>query len=151
QGDSWWGRLRGKLQAAEDHAFSKQVQVYVREVKIQGNPVDPAKVLEQLREARKRKLLDQGSLTPGDLARQASDFVKFRDPAAQLELERRAVKGIAEVLGHEFKYLRAFLMIESDKSECLIAAAVRYFFRRAVEQDEELARGLQFAQFERMQ
>lgn len=151
QGESWWGRVRGRLQPAEDRAFSQQVQLYLSQVKLAGNTVDPAKVLEQLREARRRKLLDQGSLTPADLARQAGEFARFRDPAAQLQLERRATRAIADALRHEFAHLGAFLAIESQSNESLIAVAVRYFFRRAVEQDEQLARGLAFAQFEQLQ
>src|SRR5262245_15363811 len=38
QGESWWGRVRQRLSAADDRAFSQQVQLYLQQVRLEGNP-----------------------------------------------------------------------------------------------------------------
>lgn len=151
-GDSWWDRLRGKLTPAEDHAFAAQVRQFLSQARLDGVSVDRQKCLAELRDARKRKLLETGSLASPDLTRQADELLRYRDPAGQIDAEMKAARSIANALRPDYQHLAAFLHVQvhQRQGESLLAVAVRYFFRRAVEEDAQLARGLDFVRFEKL-
>jgi formylglycine-generating enzyme required for sulfatase activity/tetratricopeptide (TPR) repeat protein len=151
-GDSFWDRCKVVLSSGDDKAFREQVRAF-----LDANPLsaDSAGVrdvcLQELRTARKNKLLAGGSLDPKALAQQAGAFAGFADPQAVLTAEWQAVDHMAEELrqaGHA--NLAQLLSSRPPQGMPLLVVAVRYFFRRQVETDQELFHGLAFAQLERL-
>src|SRR5262249_52709819 len=105
--------------------------------------------LRELRAARKSGLLFADQLQPEDLAKRAADLARFEDPAALLEREGHILDGMAGELraaGHAS--LAHLGPRRAGAAPPLLACAVRFFFRLAVERDDELYRGLSYAQWE---
>ncbi len=150
-GDSWWDQLKSKVQPGEERAFGQQIQTFLQTKQLDGISLDRLKCLEQLRAARKRKLLDSGSLTNQDLTRQAGDFARFSDPTTLVQRESQTVVALADTLRGDYPHLAALLTIQARQGETLLAIGVRYFFRRAIEEDPQLAQGLAFARMGRLQ
>ena len=88
------------------------------------------------------------------LAYQAGRFASFANPLALLAAERQALAAVAGSFpGDRFRHLRQLLAMAPCTSSAgadvvqetpLLAAAVRYFFRREVEEEPELFQGLAF-------
>jgi serine/threonine protein kinase len=152
-GDSWWDRCKGLLGRAEDRAFRSQVQAFLEAAGPQTAPQREEvrrRCLDELRAARKAGHLLEGSLAAEQLAREAGAFAAFSDPVKLLEAQRKALGRIGlELQRHGYSHLADWFA--AGKGPALLASAVRYFFRRAVEEDEQLFRGLAFAQLERLQ
>src|SRR5262249_37008776 len=140
-GESLWNRL----DRAEDRAFRGQVRSFLDALPLPelfGKSEFRAACLNDLRQARRRGLL-LGPIVAGELTAQAGAFTRFTDPAALLEAERQALAGLAgEVEGGGHAALAWLLRQPAQPGESLIVIAVRYFFRREVEADAELAQRL---------
>jgi tetratricopeptide (TPR) repeat protein len=107
------------------------------------------KCLEELRAARKSQALAAGTLDPHQLAEGTADFARFSEPTHRLDAEWRMVVGVVNGLdraGH--KSLAWLLGQRPAEGSPLLVVAVRYFFRRAVEEDQKLFQGLSFARLE---
>jgi serine/threonine protein kinase len=154
-GESFWSRCRVAFSSGDNKAFREQVRTFLDGVSL---PVftDPARFREQclreLHEARKAGILDEG-IDASTLARQAGAFARFSDPQALLDAEW----GIMELVAGEFRKLgyphlgELLAMRPSQHGPPLLVIAVRYFFRRSVEEDQALFQGLTFAQLETLQ
>jgi hypothetical protein len=96
-GDSFWDRCKVVLSSGDDKAFREQVSAF-----LDANPLsadgDRGVCLQELRTARKNKLLAGGSLDPKALAQQAGAFAGFADPQAVLTAEWQAVDRMADEL-----------------------------------------------------
>ena len=103
--------------------------------------------LEELRAAQSRGALKGDNLAPSYLARAAGDFARFIDPQAIIEAEWMLVERTAGELRESCPKLYTILVARtsSGRRPSLLAVAVRYYFRREVESDPELFRGLAFA------
>src|SRR5262245_31129052 len=144
-GESLWGWL----DPAEDRAFRQQVRAFLDVATVPGvtgqGPEHRQACLRDLKAARRAGLLTSGSLEPKDLARGTADLARFGDPQALLDAEWKAVEALAGELdqaGH--RTLAHFLLLRPTAEAPLITVAVRYFFRRQIEADAALARGLAF-------
>jgi len=83
------------------------------------------------------------------LARAAHTFATFGDPKAMLEAERQALAGLAdEVDKAGFTALAWLLRQPVEAGQSLVVVAVRYFFRREVASDPQLARQIVFSHVE---
>ncbi len=148
-GESLWSWL----DRTEDKALRRQVRAFLDVTPLAGLPGHGPEfrqaALRELRKVRKAKALAAGSLDPRELARQAGAFARFSDPQALLEAEWQAIDQLADDLRRAgYKNLAHLLALRPAQGPSLLAVAVRYFFRRAVETDAELSRGLAWASWE---
>ncbi len=90
------------------------------------------------------------SWTCGNCARQAGQFAGFANPVALLAAEKHALAELAGSFpGDHLAHLRRLLELTPAGGSPLLVSAVRYFFRRAVEEDSELFQGLAFILIEK--
>jgi serine/threonine protein kinase len=154
-GDSFWQRCRGLLAGGEDRALRDQVRVLLGSAHLPEVARDDAFRAECLRElqgARRAGVLMHGGVDFQHLARQAGSLVRFTDPTQRLDAEWQTLGQVADELRQAgYPRLGEFVALRPPGGESLLAVAVRYFFRRAVEEDRELFQGLAFAQLDRLQ
>ncbi|MCE9562577.1 MAG: protein kinase [Planctomycetes bacterium] len=150
-GDSLWDRLKGSLAAADMKAFKHDVRGLLAAANVDGNyPVDRKAAARELRAARQAGLLRPTGLTPAGMAESVGVFARFDNPTELAAAQWRATGAVATDLAAEgYPALAAVVAFKPGGSSLpLLGVAIRYFFRRAVEQDAELARGLTFAKLE---
>lgn len=153
-GDSWWERCKAAVARAEDKAFAQQVRTFLDTAKwpeLANRTKFREQCLAELRAARKAGCLS-GEIRERELAEKVADFARFSDPLRLLDAEWQMVDGMALALKPKYANL-AWLLTHRPKDGgsdriSILVAGVRYFFRRAVEEDEKLARGLTFAQLD---
>jgi uncharacterized protein (TIGR03067 family) len=151
-GDSLWDRCKAAVARAEDRAFARQVRAFLDATPLPELPGETEfrqKCLEELRAARKGRALTAGSLDPRQLAEGTASFARFSDPTSLLDAEWRSVVGLAgQVKEAGFPSLAWLLAQRPRQGTPVLVAGVRYFFRRAVEEDPKLFQGLSFAKLE---
>ncbi len=151
-GDSLWERCKATIGRAEDKAFAQQVRAFLDATQLPeltGKAAFRQKCLEELRAARKGKALTAGTLDPRQLAQRTAHFARFSDPTRLLDAEWQAVIGFAtQVKEAGFPDLAWLLSQRPRHGLPILIVAVRYFFRRAVEDDQKLFQGLSFAKLE---
>jgi serine/threonine protein kinase len=149
-GESLWSWLdRG-----EDKAFRQQLRAFLDTTPLAGlpshGPEFRQQCLRELRAADKSGVLG-GSLDGGEAARQAADLRRYGEAPELLRAEWQALDGIAQELKQAgFPNLAHFLGLRPSAGRPLLIIAVRYFFRRQVEGEAELTRGLALAWQERL-
>jgi tetratricopeptide (TPR) repeat protein len=90
-------------------------------------------------------------VTPEELRRSVGPFARQGDQAAVLAREQTAIREMAAVLEREHYPNLAWLIgQEVQNGQGLLVLAVKYYFRREVETNEELARSLEFTQLENL-
>jgi hypothetical protein len=152
-GDSLWDRIKVGLARREDQEFRTQVRAFLDATPL-GNlaghgPEFRQQCQRELRAARKQGLLAPEALDASRLAGQAAALLRFADPQARLDAEFRVLEGLAgELRQAGFPSLARFLILRPQQDAPLLLVAVRYFFRREVERDQELFQGLTHAQLE---
>jgi serine/threonine protein kinase len=140
-GDTFWERCQVRLARAEDRAFREQARAFLDGAGIVDGAESRRHCLDELRRARQGGLLN-GFVPTGEKAVGA-----FGDPVKILDRTQSSLQEIADALAAAgFSHL-ARLAAPAD-GPSLLAVAVRHFFRRAVETDPELHRGLTFARLE---
>lgn len=151
-GDSFWERCKATFTSAEDRNLSTQVRDFLDKVPLNELPGNRAEFrrecLDQLRRARRAGTLSRGQLDPRKLEQAGSSLARYADPSALLQAEWQAVGRMADELRPNYPLLAQFVGLQTGTELPLLAVAARYYFRRAVEQDAELARGLSFARLE---
>ncbi|HYT87505.1 MAG TPA: tetratricopeptide repeat protein, partial [Gemmataceae bacterium] len=151
-GDSLWTRLKGLLSPADEKAFRQQIRTLLQLAPLPDHPDREQfcqAALAELQAARKAGLLGGVSIDVSVVARRVGTLSSFADPAQRLEAEYLAVQEIAIDLQQAgYRYLAWLLGQRPTKGAPLLVLAMRYFFRREVEIDAELARGLTFSQLE---
>jgi len=142
-GESVWNRFN----SAEDKAFRVQLRAFLDAMplaELESKEHYRRQCLQDLHDARRKGLLF-GHLVAEDLAQRAGAFARHTDPVALLQVERQAILEMAnEVYQAGFKALGWLLGQQAHPGQSVIVVAVRYFFRREIETDEVLARGVQF-------
>jgi serine/threonine protein kinase len=140
-GDTFWERCQVRLARAEDRAFREHARAFLDVV---GQPADAdfrRRCLDELRRARQAGLLS-APVPSGEAA-----LAAFGDPLKVLDRSQNSLEEITDGLRSAGLPHLARLVAPTQKPS-LLAAAVRYFFQRAVEADPELHRGLTFARLE---
>ncbi|MGL4555624.1 MAG: hypothetical protein ACRC33_31020, partial [Gemmataceae bacterium] len=154
-GDSWWDKVKASLARREDQAFREQVNAFLRSTPLANLPSHPpefrARALADLRAARKAGAL-AGPIDPQRLAAQGGPFARFADPQALIEAEWQALDAVVGSL-REARYaaLAEFLALRPHGEMPMLVVAVRYFFRRELEDDAALTAALSFAKLEQIQ
>ena len=151
EGESLWT----SLDRTEDKAFRQQVRTFLDAVpllELAGKTQFRKQCARDIRKARKAGLLSSGALDPRELAGGLGMFARFHDPQSILNAEWQALEGMGQCLRQEgYRSLGDLFQIRPAKGAPLLVIAVRYFFQRAVEGDEQLFRGLAFARLESLQ
>jgi tRNA A-37 threonylcarbamoyl transferase component Bud32 len=135
------------LERTEDRAFRQQVRAFLDATPLAGlpghGPEFRQECLRELRAARRAGLLLDGRLEAAELAEKAADLARYSDPQARLEAEWRSLEQLALELRQAGHGALAHLVeLRPAQGRPLLLLAVRYFFRREVESDEQLFRGL---------
>ncbi len=147
-GDSWWKRVKSTLGRSEDQVFAGQVRAFLDAAplpELTGKDSFRLACLDDLKAARKKGLLTHVP-DGGDL------FTRYLDPKSLLNSELEVMADVAALLkeaGHA--NLAHLLSLQAAQGQSLLVVAVRYFFRRAVEEDDRLSRGLTFTQLDQLQ
>lgn len=152
-GESWWQRCKDLLSAREEQVLRSQIQSFLRSAEAQGLPARGEdfcrKCLEELRAARKARVVPGEEPRLDEAARQARAMARYSGPARMAEVEMKALEGVAEGLqGRGYPHLAEYVALRPAGGPPLLATAVRYFFRREVEEDPKLAAGLSFDQMQ---
>jgi hypothetical protein len=143
---------------ADDRAFREQVRLFVLQSQLEGNALRALgrelvpRCLLELRQAREAGLLRGGDASA--LATRLGDLTRFGDPASLVAAQWSLADELAENLRNAgFPALALFVVLRPAADQTalpLLAVAVRYHFRRQVEEDPRLFQGLAFAQLERI-
>jgi serine/threonine protein kinase len=152
-GDSWWEQCKARLAAADEKAFREPMRAYLADHPWTGKPeYGPdfrRTCLEQLRAARKAGLLLQAEMDPKKLADGAGQFARFTDPGRIVQVELKAIGHMGtELRSAGYPALADLVEWHPPNGVPILAAAVRFFFRREVEKDQELFQGLAHAQLQ---
>ena len=151
-GDGFWERCKVLVARAEDKAFGLQVRAFLDATALPafaGKTKFRQTVLDELRAAHKAGLLTGGALEPRELAKRAGAFARFTDPESLIKAEHQAHLEMGEeVRLAGYANLAWFLEQRPAQGRPVHVAGVRYFFRRAVEEDQQLFQGLAFARLE---
>lgn len=142
-GESLWGFLDAK----EDKVFRGQVRAFLNSISFGdqagSDPVFRKQCLHELRQ------VTSDAFSDVDIAELKTSFQRYVDPQKVLNEQRQVIDGLAQELhAAGFEKLGWLLSQQPRDGQPLLVMGVRYFFRRAVEQDAVLARGLAFAQQE---
>ena len=142
---------------AEDRAFREQLRLFVFAAQGDGRATaDPSFVSRcrtELTAAKAAGLL-AGDADPSTLADGLGTLTRFDEPTALLAAQWGVADALsADLYAEGYAALAALVALRpaSDPTAApLLAVAVRYYFRRAVEEDPRLFQGLAFAQLERL-
>ncbi|HUR55299.1 MAG TPA: WD40 repeat domain-containing protein, partial [Gemmataceae bacterium] len=142
---------------ADDKAFREQVRLFVLNAQFDGRAAtDPGFVgrcLSELRTARSANALS-GEYDATRLAAGLGDLTRFAEPTALLAAQWTVADELAgDLRSGGYPSLAAFVTLRPTGDPAavpLLAVAMRYYFRRAVEDDPRLFQGLAFTQLERI-
>jgi formylglycine-generating enzyme len=137
-------RLWDRFASAEDHALREQVKAFLTSAVKEDDPGYLTACLKELRQAREKgHLTATDGFHPESLAEEVGPFARFDDPEALLAAECNVVEEIARELQRlGYRHLGRLLSVTPTRGQPLLAMAAQYYFRRAVEEDQVLARGL---------
>jgi serine/threonine protein kinase len=150
-GDSWWDRVKGVLARSEDRELAHQVRRFLANNdlhQLEGTPEDTRLIcLQQLQAARKAGLIQGKKLDTQQLASDLRAVAqRYADPQEQMRSALERVGHIAaELEAQQYAYLAGVLKAQVYRNQSLLVVAVRYYFRREIENDRALFQGLSFA------
>jgi len=146
-GEGLWSRL----DKAEVKALRAQIRAFLDHVplpELDAKADFRKRCLREIREAMNKGVL-LGSLVAGDLAEKTGRFAAHTDPDALLKAEKAALTRLGkDVQDAGFKTLGWLLAQPAHGDQSVVVVAARYFFRREVETNAVLFRGLQFVAVE---
>jgi len=126
----------------------QQIQAFLDLLPPTRLPGDPTKFrqdcLKELRSARRVKLVPGAPLGAHEVIGDPTAFIRYQDLRQAIEHDHRFLLNIASELRKEgYALLAQYVEIRpAGGGETLLAQAARFFFRRAVENDPQLAAGL---------
>lgn len=152
-GESILERCKVTLASADDKGFRQQVQLFLNTFplpELTGKAEFRRKCLAELQGAKKKGITAQGQLTPKDLARQTADFIRFSGEQIHSAEQSLFKTIIADLEQANCSSLCWLLSQQVSRGTPLLVVAVRYFFRREVESDPQLAAGMTFTMLDQL-
>jgi formylglycine-generating enzyme required for sulfatase activity/tRNA A-37 threonylcarbamoyl transferase component Bud32 len=144
-GDGLLDRVKVFFASGDDKGVREQVQLFLEDnaSAFEGTPDEFRRsCLEELKHLRKSGQLSVQTVSPAEVAQQAAAFSRHADPQGLIEDAQRAVVGVADALAEGCPNLSRLIRRPTPAGPPLLAVAFCYFFRREIETNEELARGL---------
>ena len=145
-GDGFLDKIKVFFASADDKGIREQVRLFLQDKNIgfEGTSADFRKqCLAELKEAKKTGLLTAKNLA-NDIPRQAAAFQRYADPKGMMDGAEQVMGQIADDLASDYRNLAKLLRKRPAIGPPLLVAAYAFFFRREVETNRELARGLFF-------
>ncbi len=146
-GDGFLDQVKVFFASGDDKGVREQVRLFLADnaFSVHSTPDDfRGSCLDELKRLRKSGLLSVQGMSAAEVARHAAGFRRHADSAGLVEESRRAVGGVADALREGYPNLARLIRRPTPAGPPLLAAAFCYFFRRKVETNGELARGLLF-------
>jgi tetratricopeptide (TPR) repeat protein len=152
-GPSWWNTITSAFSSADERGFRDQVQAFLNANPLDGidghGPDFRAQCLAQLNTIRKIGLLKREPLDAKELAKQVGNLSRYGDASGAVNAEfAHLTEATAGLRREGYVALATFLELRPGGGPPLLVAALRYFFQREVEHDDELFRGLAYARLE---
>jgi serine/threonine protein kinase len=145
-GDGLIGQITRLFASGSDMAIREQVAGFLHSTahELSHSPVEFRKeCLAELKRAGKERALAAGRIAPEDLSNRVADFQCFSDPHALVDSAWVAAGEISDSLA-AYPKLATLLRQRTPAGSPLLVTAFAFFFRREVETNAELARGLAF-------
>ena len=152
-GDGFLDQIKRFFTDADAKGLREQVRVFLatNTFDFVGATTDFKRhCLTELKAARKAGKLAADNLTAAELRQPVADFRRYTEDAGLLNGARAAVAVVADQLAEEYPHLARLLGQPTPAGPPLLAAAFAYFFRREVQTNAELARGLHFELLQRL-
>jgi hypothetical protein len=153
-GDGWLTKLQRWFARGEDKAVAHQIRAFLevqclRELK--GQPAEVRQYcLEDLCAAREKKVLEN-EVDANKVLRLAEKWKAEADPAARLQDDLQAVSQMSRFLYDQgYQHLGWLLGLQVREGSSVLVTAVRYYFRREVETDQQLFQGLTFSKLDQI-
>jgi predicted Zn finger-like uncharacterized protein len=146
-GDGFLDQLRVFFASGDDKGIREQVRHFLQSsfIPFKGTPAEFRRVcLAELNHLRKSGLLACQGISAEEIARQTASFRCCADMPELIAGAHQAVSELANELPKDYANLAKLLRITTPGRPPLLVGAFAYFFRREVETDPELARGLLF-------
>jgi formylglycine-generating enzyme required for sulfatase activity len=105
--------------------------------------------LAELEQARRSGLLSAKGITADEASKQA-DFPYYGDPKSLMDAAVRTVEKLADGLVPSSPHLARLLRQPTPAAPPLLLSAFAFFFRREIETDDQLSRGLTFESLQRL-
>jgi tRNA A-37 threonylcarbamoyl transferase component Bud32 len=146
-GDRMLDRVKLMFASGDDKGVRDQVEAFLKSnaTSFASTPADSrAACLDELKRLRKSGQLTAADMPAAELARLAAGMRRHADAPGLVEAANTVVGQVADALGGDYPNLSRLLNTPTPSGPPLLAAAFAFFFRREVEQDDELAHGLFF-------
>lgn len=145
-GDGFLDKIKVFFASGDDKGIREQVRLFLQDknVGLDGTAGFRKSCLVELQQAKKAGLLAAQNLSSKDVARQAASFHRYTDPKGMVDGAEQVMGQIADNLASEFPNLGKLMRQRPAGGPPLLVSAFAYFFRREVETNHELARGLIF-------
>jgi formylglycine-generating enzyme required for sulfatase activity/tRNA A-37 threonylcarbamoyl transferase component Bud32 len=143
-GDGFLDQIKLFFASADDKGIREQVRRFLQDKSIGygGTPADfRKKCLTELNLAKNARLL---TLSPNDVVDRAANFQRYADPTGMVDGAEQVIGQIADDFASSYPNLAKLLRQRPSGGPPLLVSAFSFFFRRAVETNGELARGLFF-------
>jgi tetratricopeptide (TPR) repeat protein len=151
-GETFWKRLTAK---GEDIGFAQQIRTFLDHVatlpELEGKSDFRQRCLDDLRKARQKGILTGTNYDTNQLARLTGEFARYADPVGLLDAEWNFIGQLAVSLekeGHASLANLLKLRPPQGMPMSLLVIGVRYYFRRAIEEDGKLFQGVAYAKLE---
>lgn len=150
-GDTFVDKLKVLFASGDDKGIREQVRRFLQDKTIgfEGTPAEFRKIsLAELNQARKAGLLSAQNLIAREVGQQAAKFQRYADPKGMVDGAEQVVRQIADDLAYKYSNYPNLAKLLRQRPASggppLLVSAFAYFFRREVESDDALARGLFF-------
>jgi uncharacterized coiled-coil protein SlyX len=152
-GSTWWNACQRLLTPRDEQVLRQHIEKFLAGLPQERLPADAVtfrkRALSELLSARRVGLVPGPDVSGHELADEIRAFARFTDPQKLIRQEYDAIAGMVEVLRREqYETLANYISLRPANGPPLLVQAVRFFFRREIESDEELARGLQHERLE---
>jgi hypothetical protein len=144
-GDGLLDRIQVFFASGDDKGVREQVQIFLKDnaFSFDGTPdAFRRSCLDEFKRLRKAGSLSVQDFPHSEVACQAAAFRRHTDQLGLAEEARMAVKNVADALAKGYPNLSRLIRRPTPSGPPLLAVAFCYFFRREIETDAELARGL---------